>query len=146
MPYAVLANSSSSGSSRLSDQVQSILSNVSAAGLDVARVPSPFINFRATTNPRTNDSTLDLVDAGLTGQNVPLEPVLAPARGVDAIVAFDNSACVFRPRAVLRLCTRSAKLTLAGCPSLRDLPATPSTTGCARPPVLLLRPTCPAGA
>lgn len=35
---------------------------------------------------------LTLVDAGETNQNLPIEPLLIPYRGVDAILAFDSSA------------------------------------------------------
>ena len=36
--------------------------------------------------------SLALVDAGETNQNIPLEPLLIPARQIDTIMAFDNSA------------------------------------------------------
>jgi lysophospholipase len=36
--------------------------------------------------------TLTLVDAGLTNQNIPIEPLLIPQRNVDAIIAVDASA------------------------------------------------------
>jgi lysophospholipase len=35
---------------------------------------------------------ITLVDAGLTNQNIPVEPLLTPYRNVDAIIAFDSSA------------------------------------------------------
>jgi lysophospholipase len=36
--------------------------------------------------------TITLVDAGLTNQNIPIEPLLIPQRNVDAIIAVDASA------------------------------------------------------
>jgi hypothetical protein len=36
--------------------------------------------------------TITLVDAGLTNQNIPIEPLLVPQRMVDAIIAVDASA------------------------------------------------------
>jgi lysophospholipase len=35
---------------------------------------------------------ITLVDAGLTNQNIPIEPLLIPYRQMDAIIAFDSSA------------------------------------------------------
>ena len=35
---------------------------------------------------------LNLVDGGLNGENIPFQPLLAEARGVDVIMAMDGSA------------------------------------------------------
>ncbi|WVQ86248.1 hypothetical protein IAT38_008416 [Cryptococcus sp. DSM 104549] len=60
--------------------------------IDVARVPNPFYKWSKQENPLSNLPLLTLVDAGETGQNLPLEPLLTPERRLDAIIAFDASA------------------------------------------------------
>ena len=87
--YAAIANQTTGV---LGSAIQSVLGSISTAELDVARVPNPFAGWRPETNPAANLTTINLVDAGLSLQNVPVEPLLAPARNVDTIIAFDNSA------------------------------------------------------
>jgi lysophospholipase len=87
--YASLANQTTS---ILGSAIESILRSISTAELDVARVPNPFAGWQPKTNQAANLTEIDLVDAGLTLVDVPVEPLLAPARHVDAIVSFDNSA------------------------------------------------------
>lgn len=55
--------------------------------------PNPFYNSQYTKENliKTSDK-LPLVDGGLDLQNVPLLPLVQPARNVDVIFAFDNSA------------------------------------------------------
>lgn len=72
--------------------IASILGDIGKDKNDISQIPNPFANYTAITNPNANDQYLELVDGGETNQNVPLEPLLMPARNVDAILAFDNSA------------------------------------------------------
>ncbi|KAI5795688.1 lysophospholipase 2 [Geopyxis carbonaria] len=61
----------------------SLLSAFARAGEDIAAYPNPF-----TAVP----PALDLVDGGTSGQNIPLLPLLHPARRVDFILAHDAGA------------------------------------------------------
>lgn len=60
---------------------------------DIAQwVPNPFLNWNPSTNPDAGSSQLSLVDGGEDLQNLPLNPLLQPVRGVDVIFAVDSSA------------------------------------------------------
>lgn len=58
-----------------------------------ARYPNPF---KGVNGPAGYDDSeaevLNLVDGGENGENIPLNPLLAPARGLDVIIAADGSA------------------------------------------------------
>jgi lysophospholipase len=86
------AGNGSSNDGILASAVESILAEIGTQKNDVATYVNPFQGFAPDTNPTANWETLTLVDAGETNQNIPFEPLLIPARGVDAILAFDNSA------------------------------------------------------
>lgn len=58
---------------------------------DLAIYPNPFQGLRPRTFDRTNDNGLQLVDGGENGCNIPLDPLLVKARGVDTIIAVDGS-------------------------------------------------------
>lgn len=72
--------------------IQLILESISDQENDIAQYPNPFAKWDAQPNPIADLEYLTLVDAGLTNQNVPIEPLLSPYRSVDAILAFDSSA------------------------------------------------------
>ena len=77
----------------LSTTLASILNNVSVANLDIALYsPNPFYLFNNRTNLNSDSTELHLVDAALDLQNLPLAPLLVPARNVTVIFALDNSA------------------------------------------------------
>ncbi|PKI84563.1 lysophospholipase [Malassezia vespertilionis] len=59
---------------------------------DVASVPNPFTGYRKNENPFQVVGDVYLVDGGEANQNIPLEPLLQPARPIDMIVAMDGSA------------------------------------------------------
>ncbi|TLD21419.1 hypothetical protein PspLS_09161 [Pyricularia sp. CBS 133598] len=67
---------------------------IQAENRDVASwKPNPFFGFHAETASGIASSTeLSLVDGGLDGQNIPLQPLIQPARKVDVIYAVDSSA------------------------------------------------------
>ncbi|KAI3406907.2 hypothetical protein KGF56_000199 [Candida oxycetoniae] len=74
--------------------ITSILQDVSKHEDDVAMYkPNPFYDTTAgfSTNIAQNDS-YTLVDGGEDGENIPLYPLFQPARDVDVVFAFDNSA------------------------------------------------------
>lgn len=60
--------------------------------LETAPVPNPFKNLIGVDEIIKKADFLTLVDGGEDGQNVPLAPLLQPARGVDVVIAMDNSA------------------------------------------------------
>jgi lysophospholipase len=64
---------------------------LNASTANVATVPNPFEGYNGSENPDPNDTQLTLVDAGETNQNLPLLPLIVPARKVDAIIALDAS-------------------------------------------------------
>ncbi|EPY50806.1 phospholipase B Plb1 [Schizosaccharomyces cryophilus OY26] len=70
--------------------------NFSEHGEQVAPIPNPF---RGVSSARTSlannlgdDDNLNIVDTSLTGENLPLWPLLQKGRDVDVIFAVDNSA------------------------------------------------------
>lgn len=54
--------------------------------------PNPFANISSVNTSIRHAPWLDLVDGGEDLQNIPLTPLIQPARDVDVILAFDNSA------------------------------------------------------
>merc|ERR1712093_138795 len=59
---------------------------------DLAIYPNPFNGINPGEFPRSSDDSLQLVDGGEAGANIPLDPLLVKARGVDTIIAVDGSA------------------------------------------------------
>ena len=91
---ALLQLKADDGSNILLEAAEKLLEKIGETKIDVARYPNPFANWLPPSqdNPIGDLPLLTLVDAGETNQNIPLEPLLVPERGVDAIIAFDNSA------------------------------------------------------
>ncbi|KAJ9097412.1 hypothetical protein QFC19_006782 [Naganishia cerealis] len=73
-----------------------ILDGFSDSMDDVATYPNPFYKWDTGADVIKDMEQITLVDGGEADENVPLEPFLQPARQVDAIIAFDNSADVNR--------------------------------------------------
>ena len=57
--------------------------------LDVASWPNPFYGVAPDTFISSSQTDLSLVDGGEDGENIPLQPLLVKARGVDTIMAID---------------------------------------------------------
>ena len=91
----LLVNSSES-SGPFSDALQSVLTSVleriGRDDDDIADYPNPFYGWNNATNPNHNSTQLTLVDGGEDNQNIPLNPLIQPARHVDVIFAIDSSA------------------------------------------------------
>lgn len=87
--YAMLITSNS-GESIITDVITAIAGAVSSDQNDVSVTPNPFRNYG--TREIASQTNVTLVDGGLDGQNVPLWPLLQPARQLDVIFAFDASA------------------------------------------------------
>ncbi|ODN92068.1 phospholipase B [Cryptococcus wingfieldii CBS 7118] len=73
------------------DLLQSILEDLGDSQVDVSRILNPFANYNTGENPVSSFEYITLIDAGETNQNIPFEPLIAPSRNVDAIIAFDAS-------------------------------------------------------
>ena len=77
----------------LLNAVMSILEVLDEADNDISQVmPNPYLGWNKETNPIADEPELDLVDGGLDLQNIPLHPLIQPARAVDVIFAVDSSA------------------------------------------------------
>ncbi|GAK62946.1 lysophospholipase Plb2 [Moesziomyces antarcticus] len=88
---------SSSSDSVIVNALKEIAQAVSNEQNDVSTVPNPFYGFDGTAGQTlevTKLMNITLVDGGLDNENVPLWPLVEPARGLDAIIAIDSSADV----------------------------------------------------
>ncbi|KAN0061499.1 hypothetical protein ACQY0O_006346 [Thecaphora frezii] len=74
--------------------IKEIAAAVSDEQNDISTVPNPFYGFNESDNEVADFHNLTLVDGGLDNQNVPLWPLIEPARGLDFVVAIDSSADV----------------------------------------------------
>lgn len=86
----------SDGDSLIKDALLSIAGAVASQDNDISELPNPFYNFKS---PESTDNisavqNVSLVDGGEDNANVPLEPLLQPARELDFILALDSSADV----------------------------------------------------
>jgi lysophospholipase len=78
----------------------SILNKVGEHQEDIADwSPNPFFGWNPQQNSNANTKTLTLVDGGEDLQNLPLQPLIQPARNVDVIFAVDSSADTSAPGA-----------------------------------------------
>ena len=75
------------------DALNKVLSDVGQGNDDIAEYyPNPFYGYHNSTNLTYNTTSLTLVDGGEDLQNIPLHPLIHPARHVDVIFAVDSSA------------------------------------------------------
>jgi lysophospholipase len=89
-----LLNINSSGlDAILLDVAQAVLTDLSQDEFDIADyTPNPFFGVNPNSNPSARTRNLTLVDGGEDLQNIPFQPLIQPARNVDVVFAFDNSA------------------------------------------------------
>lgn len=81
----------------LREFAESTLELLSVTESDIADYsPNPFFGVNSAINPSAGTRDLTLVDGGLDMQNIPLHPLIQPARKVDVIFAMDNSADTIR--------------------------------------------------
>lgn len=87
-------NSESSGAfaNALQSVLENVLTTIGKNEDDIADYPNPFYGYNNRTNPNHNSTQLTLVDGGEDNQNIPLNPLIQPARHVDVIFAVDSSA------------------------------------------------------
>jgi len=74
------------------DFITKVLGSVSSANNDIAGYPNPFYDYHNTTSLDAQSKILSLVDGGEDLENIPLHPLIQPARHVDVIFAVDSSA------------------------------------------------------
>lgn len=79
-----------SSTSILTQFARSLLTDLSEDDVDIASYPNPFYGIPDTQG--SDDVQLTLVDGGLDGQNIPLNPLMQPVRQLDVIIASDSSA------------------------------------------------------
>ncbi|KAJ1032558.1 hypothetical protein NDA16_000581 [Ustilago loliicola] len=86
---------SSSSDSVVVDALKGIAEAVSSKQNDVSLVPNPFYGYRGNGSVEVTDlRNITLVDGGLDNENVPLWPLVEPARDMDIVIAIDSSADV----------------------------------------------------
>lgn len=114
-------------SDTLKGLLSTLLSSIGEANNDIADyTPNPFYRYNEDTNPSANSERLTLVDGGEDLQNIPLHPLIQPARNVDVIFAVDSSADTnyFWPNATALVATyQRAQADLSngtGFPSIPD--------------------------
>ncbi|PWN22916.1 hypothetical protein BCV69DRAFT_234942, partial [Microstroma glucosiphilum] len=78
------------GNSIIKSAIESVLQDIGSQDNDVSQVPNPFANY--SNNELASQELITMVDGGLDNQNVPLWPLLQPARQLDFILALDASA------------------------------------------------------
>lgn len=90
----LLQNISSSDVPQLvANALQAVLTRLGNDNDDIAAwTPNPFYGYNSATNVNAHDEQLTLVDGGMDLQNIPLHPLIQPARAVDIIFAVDSSA------------------------------------------------------
>ncbi|KAI9894630.1 MAG: Lysophospholipase 1 [Vezdaea aestivalis] len=70
-----------------------LTASLTRADNDIAAYePNPFFHFNNGSNPSAPNKQLTLVDGGEDNQNLPLNPLIQPARAIDVIFALDGSA------------------------------------------------------
>ncbi|PWZ01103.1 putative lysophospholipase [Testicularia cyperi] len=74
------------------DALKNIAQAVSEMQNDVSSVPNPFFGYNTGSNEVADLRNITLVDGGLDNQNVPLWPLVEPARDLDIVIAIDSSA------------------------------------------------------
>ena len=77
----------------VTDTIKSLFGKVDENNNDIAQYrPNPFLGYNKDISNVADEKELSLVDGGLDGQNIPLNPVIQPIRKVDVIFAVDSSA------------------------------------------------------
>ncbi|EPS42200.1 hypothetical protein H072_3946 [Dactylellina haptotyla CBS 200.50] len=85
------------GGGIVKDLIMTALEFLSKIEFDIADwAPNPFFKMNPAVNPAASTKNLTLVDGGMDLENIPLNPLLCPHRGVDVIFATDNSADTVR--------------------------------------------------
>ncbi|KAI4250151.1 MAG: hypothetical protein L6R40_000323 [Gallowayella cf. fulva] len=112
------------------DFVASILTNIGQDNNDIADYsPNPFFAYHNSTSRNAQSRRLTLVDGGEDLQNIPLHPLIQPARHVDVIFAVDSSADTdnFWPNGTSLVATYERNLNSTGIGNGTSFPSIPDT-------------------
>jgi lysophospholipase len=77
---------------RVRDYIAEKLGETGQENNDVSNWVNPFYRYKEEKNMNADSQVLSLVDGGEDLQNIPLDPLLQPLRGLDVIFAVDGSA------------------------------------------------------
>ncbi|KAJ6140605.1 hypothetical protein N7470_010401 [Penicillium chermesinum] len=116
--------------SAVQDLVRKFLTKLSRADDDIAPYdPNPFYRYNEDTSPYAAQTTLELVDGGEDGQNIPLQPVIQPNRHIDVVFAIDSSADTDMnwPNGTSLVATYERSLNATGIGNHTAFPAVPDT-------------------
>ncbi|KAI9205197.1 lysophospholipase catalytic domain-containing protein [Polychytrium aggregatum] len=72
-----------------------VITYLSDANVDSALVPNPFYKLAGVENETSSIQEVELVDGGEDGQNVPLWPLIQPAREIDVVFAVDSTVSYY---------------------------------------------------
>jgi lysophospholipase len=91
--FILQLNSSGLEEGLLKGALETVLETLGEDNNDIAQYqPNPFYNYNPETNRAAQTKDLNLVDGGEDLQNIPLNPLIQPARKLDVIFAVDSSA------------------------------------------------------
>lgn len=68
-----------------------------------ARIPNPFYHVNSGVYIDSAEPILSLADGGTDGQQIPFQPLLVKARGVDVVIAVDMVRLAYDPCVSVRL-------------------------------------------
>lgn len=109
------------------DFISKILGAISSTNNDIAEYPNPFYGYHNATSLNAQSKTLSLVDGGEDLQNIPLHPLIQPARHVDVIFAIDSSADTdsYWPNGTALVATYQRSLNASGQANGTSFPSIP---------------------
>ncbi|KAL4981237.1 acyl transferase/acyl hydrolase/lysophospholipase [Aspergillus desertorum] len=136
-PGELVVGSNSTGLLQLNDTsipetlkkaLASILEAVGQANEDIAGYSNPFRGYQDSPAAISASSELNVVDGGEDGQNVPLHPLIQPARHVDVMFAIDSTANIHNwPNGKSLVRTYERSLNATGVGNGTVFPAVPDT-------------------
>lgn len=121
-----LGDNSSTITTFADDILKDLFAKFDSSDNDIAAYePNPFYGYNDDSLASTMD--LDIVDGGEDGQNVPLHPLIQPARAVDIIFAIDSSADTdyYWPNGTSLVATYERSLNVSGIGNGTAFPAIP---------------------
>ncbi|KAL4784818.1 lysophospholipase catalytic domain-containing protein [Aspergillus varians] len=112
----------------LTNVISSVLEHVGEEDNDIAVYsPNPFYGWAPTISAHSSETELSVVDGGEDGQNIPLHPLIQPARNLDVIFAVDSSADTDYnwPNGTSLVATYERSLNTSGIGNGTEFPAVP---------------------
>ncbi|KAL2870210.1 lysophospholipase family protein [Aspergillus lucknowensis] len=112
----------------LTESISGLLGEIGEDNNDIAVYsPNPFFGWLPELSPYANERNLDVVDGGEDLQNIPLHPLIQPARHVDVIFAVDSSADTEHnwPNGTALVATYERSISSTGMSNGTEFPAVP---------------------